>query len=50
MPSCVRSVDHLAGGGRRFPWELKNGKPTLEFDKVLMVAAAAGIDLVAIGR
>lgn len=40
----------LAGVGRRFLSELENGKPTLEFGKVLMVAAAAGIDLVAIGR
>lgn len=40
----------LAGVGRRFLSEMENGKPTLEFGKVLLVAAAAGIDLVAIGR
>ena len=37
----------LAGVGRRFVSELENGKATLEFDKVLSVAAAAGIDLFA---
>jgi y4mF family transcriptional regulator len=35
----------LAGVGRRFLSELENGKATLEFDKVLKVAAASGIDL-----
>ncbi|WP_293409962.1 helix-turn-helix transcriptional regulator [Neorhizobium sp. SHOUNA12A] len=33
----------LAGVGRRFISELENGKTTLEFDKVLKVARAAGI-------
>ena len=37
----------LAGVGRRFLSELENGKATLEFDKVLQVATAAGIDLLA---
>ena len=37
----------LAGVGRRFLSELENGKPTLEFGKVLKAAAAAGIDLFA---
>ena len=37
----------LAGVGRRFLSELENGKQSLEFGKVLIVAAAAGIDLVA---
>jgi y4mF family transcriptional regulator len=37
----------LAGVGRRFLSELENGKQSLEFGKVLVVAAAAGIDLVA---
>lgn len=36
-----------AGVGRRFVSELENGKATLEFDKVLKVAAAAGVSLVA---
>lgn len=40
----------LAGVGRRFVSELENGKGTLEFEKVLKVAAAAGIDLVALER
>ena len=36
-----------AGVGRRFLSELENGKPTLEFDKVLKTAIAVGIDLLA---
>ena len=36
-----------AGVGRRFLSELEGGKPSLEFDKVLACAAAAGIDLFA---
>jgi len=35
----------LAGVGRRFISELENGKATLEFDKVLQVASASGIDV-----
>lgn len=35
----------LAGVGRRFLSELENGKPTLEFSKVLKVASAAGVTL-----
>lgn len=37
----------LCGVGRRFLSELENGKPTVEFGKVLQVLAAAGIDLTA---
>lgn len=37
----------LAGVGRRFVSELESGKPTLEFDKVLKVCAAAGVDIAA---
>lgn len=37
----------LAGVGRRFLSELENGKQSLEFGKVLSVATAAGIDLIA---
>lgn len=37
----------LAGVGRRFISELENGKPSLEFDKVVIVAKALGIDLMA---
>lgn len=37
----------LAGVGRRFIVECEAGKPRLEFAKVLQVAAAAGIDIIA---
>jgi y4mF family transcriptional regulator len=37
----------LAGVGRRFVSELENGKSSLEFDKVLQVAAAAGVAVMA---
>ncbi|MCW1750197.1 helix-turn-helix transcriptional regulator [Rhizobium sp. 1AS14I] len=37
----------LAGVGRRFISELENGKATLEFQKVLKVAQAAGISIFA---
>lgn len=37
----------LAGVGRRFVSELENGKSTLEFEKVLKVAHAAGITFLA---
>ncbi len=37
----------LAGVGRRFISELENGKPSLEFDKVILVAKALGIDVMA---
>jgi y4mF family transcriptional regulator len=40
----------LAGVGRRFVSELENGKSSLEFDKVLQVAAAAGVSLTARGE
>lgn len=40
----------LAGVGRRFIVECEAGKPRLEFAKVLQVAAAAGIDILAIKR
>lgn len=39
-----------AGVGRRFVSEIESGKPSLEFDKVLACAAAAGVDLVASKR
>ncbi len=39
-----------AGVGRRFLSELEGGKPSLEFDKVLACAAAAGIDVFARAR
>lgn len=36
-----------AGVGRRFVSELEAGKSSLEFDKVLACAAAAGVDIIA---
>ena len=39
-----------AGVGRRFLSELENGKGSIEFNKVLACAAAAGIDLIAYVR
>ena len=39
-----------AGVGRRFLSELENGKPSLEFDKVLDVARAAGIEIFAVSK
>jgi y4mF family transcriptional regulator len=40
-----QEIADLAGVGRRFISELENGKPSLEFDKVINVANATGIDL-----
>lgn len=40
----------LTGVGRRFIIELENGKPTLEFGRVLKVCQAIGIDLTAVSR
>ena len=37
----------VVGVGRRFLSELENGKATLEFEKVLKVTSAAGIELFA---
>jgi y4mF family transcriptional regulator len=45
-----QSFAERAGVGRRFVSELENGKPSLEFDKVLAVARAAGIDLFAVRK
>ncbi len=45
-----QSFADVAGVGRRFLSELENGKPTLEIEKVLKVANAAGIDLIACQR
>jgi y4mF family transcriptional regulator len=45
-----QSFAERAGVGRRFISELENGKPSLEFDKVLAVARAAGIELFATRR
>lgn len=47
--SQIKLAD-LAGVGRRFVSELENGKSSLEFDKVLQVAAAAGVSLIARGQ
>jgi y4mF family transcriptional regulator len=40
----------LCNVGTRFISELENGKPTLEFDRVLRVTRLIGIDLFAKGR
>ena len=40
----------LAGVGRRFISELESGKPTLEFNRVMKVCQAAGIDVLASSR
>ena len=40
----------LCNVGIRFISELENGKPTLEFDRVLRVTQLIGIDLFAKGR
>ncbi len=40
----------LAGTGRRFVSELESGKPSLEFDRVVLCCAALGIDLFARAR
>jgi y4mF family transcriptional regulator len=40
----------LVGVGRRFLSELESGKPTLEIEKVLQVAAAAGLELLVRAR
>jgi y4mF family transcriptional regulator len=40
----------IAGVGRRFISELENGKPSLEFGKVLQVATVLGIDVIAQAR
>lgn len=42
-----QQLSDLAGVGRRFLSELENGKQSLEFGKVIKVAAAIGIDLLA---
>ncbi|MEQ1489120.1 MAG: type II toxin-antitoxin system Y4mF family antitoxin [Terricaulis sp.] len=42
-----QQLAEAAGVGRRFLSELENGKATLEFDKVLDVARAAGVELMA---
>lgn len=40
-------VAALCGTGVRFISDLENGKPRIEFQKALDVAAALGVDLVA---
>lgn len=45
-----KEVAAIAGVGTRFLSELENGKPTLEFDKVILISMYFGIDLVAIER
>jgi y4mF family transcriptional regulator len=45
MKMSQQDFADAAGVGRRFLSELENGKPSLEFDKVLKCALGAGIDL-----
>lgn len=47
MKLSQQAFADLAGVGRRFVSELEAGKPTLEIGRVLKVAAAAGIDVLA---
>lgn len=47
MKMSQQQFADAAGVGRRFLSELENGKPSLEFDKVLACALAAGIDIFA---
>ena len=50
MNMTQQAFADLAGVGRRFLSELEAGKPTLEFERVLRVCQAAGIDLLAVKR
>lgn len=45
MKMSQQQFADACGVGRRFLSELENGKPSLEFDKVLACALGAGIDL-----
>jgi y4mF family transcriptional regulator len=47
MKMSQQQFADAAGVGRRFLSELENGKPSLEFDKVIACALAAGIDIIA---
>ena len=47
MKLSQQAFADVAGVGRRFVSELESGKPSLEFDKVIRVCAAAGVDIVA---
>jgi len=50
MGMTQKNFADLAGVGRRFVSELERGKSTLEFDRVLKVCTAAGIDIFATSR
>ena len=47
MKMTQQQFADACGVGRRFLSELENGKPSLEFDKVLKCTLGAGIDLLA---
>lgn len=47
MKLSQKEFANHAGVGRRFLSELEGGKPSVEFDKVIQCARAAGIDLFA---
>lgn len=50
MKMTQQKFADLAGVGRRFISELESGKPTLEFNRVMKVCQAAGIDISASSR
>jgi y4mF family transcriptional regulator len=50
MKLSQQAFADLAGVGRRFISELEAGKPTVEFERVLKVCSAAGIDILAAAR
>jgi len=50
MEMTQQKFADLAGVGRRFISELESGKPTLEFNRVMKVCQAAGIDILASSR
>lgn len=40
----------MTGLGNRFIVDLEKGKPTIQFEKVLLILSLLGIDLIAKGR
>ena len=50
MKLSQQSFADLAGVGRRFVSELESGKGSVEFERVLKVCQAAGVDIFAMPR
>ena len=50
MGMTQKTFADISGVGRRFISELERGKASLEFDRVVKVCNAAGIDIFAISR